>query len=168
MAQRLKDADQAVPHHGGAEVPHVHFLRNVWGGIVDDDATGLRLRAALRLGRLGVEKLLDPGAVEREVDEAGAGNFDGGAESVELQRLDDPGGSIAWRQADLLGERHGGVDLDVGELRRPDNRVGVPELFAERLGNSCLDSGDNHLGRIIHKLKIISPRPFRRSLTSCT
>ena len=68
--------------------------------------------------------------------------------------------------AHLLGQRHGRVDLDVRELRGPDHRIRPAVLFAERAGNCCLDSGDNHFGRIIHTVQIISSATPRRSLTS--
>ena len=108
---------------------------------------------------LGVEQLFDPGPVEGEVDEAGSGDLDPGADPVQVQGLDDPGGGVPRRHSDLFRQCHGGVDLDVRELRGPDHGIGLAELFAERAGNCCLDSGDNHFGRIIHTVQIISSAP---------
>ena len=192
VAEGFEHLDEAVPHHGGAQVADVHFLGDVRGGIVDDDA--LRCRGGRDgrgrgrgLDRLCVEQFLDPGAVKAQVDEAGPGDFHAGADAVQVQGVHDPGGGVPRRQAGLLGQGHGGVDLDVGELGGPDHRIRLPELFAERGGNCSLDSGDNQFGRIIHSPKLsvrqkpdapsrpaaknptlphVSPPKTRRSLTS--
>ena len=51
VAEGLEHLDEAVPHHRGAQVADVHFLGDVRGGIVDDDALGDPPPAAGR-GRL--------------------------------------------------------------------------------------------------------------------
>ncbi len=159
VTQRLEDLHETVPHHRGAQVADVHFFRDIRGGIVDDDALDFRRRNARGAGRSGVEQLFDPGPVEGEIDEPWSGDLDGGADPVQVEGIDDPGGGVPRRHSDLLGQRHGGVDLDVRELRGPDHGIRPAVLFAERAGNCCLDSGDNHFGRIIHTVQIISSAP---------
>ena len=143
VAFELEHARESIAHDGCAQVPHVHFLRDVRRRVVDHDRLGL-IRAAHAETVIAVQVASlcrDPFGLERDVEEAGAGNLGRLGNIVELHLLKDLLGEVAWLRAKFLRESHRRVALEVRELPRPDDRVGGAVLLAESLGEGILKTG---------------------------
>ena len=126
----LEHAHERVADHGRAQVADVHLLGHVGRGVVDgDDLRDGRRRHAEprvveRLGRPARERL----GGEREVDEPGPGDLDRGQRAAGVaERPDHALGQPARRLAELLGQLHGEVRLQVEPrlARRGHQRVDV-------------------------------------------
>ena len=67
-----------------------------------------------------------------------------GAHVGDVERVHEGLGDVAGRPAQPLRQAQRDVRLVVGELRRPDQRIGVGVLRAERGGERTLDAFGEH------------------------
>ena len=91
VTHELEHARESVADDRGAYVAHVHLLRDVRRGVVDNDAIdpcGPR-HAKPFVGRARRDALLEYCGLQREVDEARARDLDAVAQRTEIGRGDD-------------------------------------------------------------------------------
>ena len=119
----FKNPADGVADDRAAEMADVHFLGDVWAGIIDHDGLGLgdRRDSQASVRDNCVELRCQPGRGEADVDEAGAGDRDFRCHIPQLE----PG-------ADFLGDR-GGIQLLAGLFTHGFNQThgGVGLIIAE-------------------------------------
>ena len=117
VAQGREDPGQAVADDRRADVPHVHRLGDVGRREVDDDRSRLRGRHEAGTGTEQIAQAVrDPGVVQADVEEAGAGDLGRAGERLQVDGV----GDLAARSRGLLqclGQGHAAVGLVVAELR---------------------------------------------------
>ena len=157
VAEVLEDPDDRVAYHRRAQMADVQFLGHVRAGVVHYD---LQRRIGHRDTEAGVAKLVgclsgDPFVAQSDVDEPRPAHLGrpGHAGQVEVAR--ELGGHLARRPAQPLGQRKGHVGLEVGELGRPDERVRVGVLGAERRAERILHPLRENVPGIGHAVKTI-------------
>ena len=111
VAKCLENARHGIPD-GRPQVPHMHFLGEVRGGVVDDDPVGMRGSFDLD----AAEVCADKRRRQRDVDEAGTGDCQSLSEVRFSQRSHDALGKHAWLGSCCPGSCHGAVRLVVAEL----------------------------------------------------
>ena len=109
VAEELEHPHERVADDRRAQVPDVHLLGDVGRRVVDDDRArrgGGRRRRGARRPATAVELVGEERVVEREVDEARAGDLDRAAHLLQHARVDDPLRDLArvrrrsaWRAA---------------------------------------------------------------------
>ena len=117
-------ARQGVADHRGAQVPDVHLLGHVGRGVVDHHAQRLGRGgdAQARVVHQGTELGVQESGGQRQVEESGAGDLDGG-EVGQVQARRDLGGDVARGAVQRLGQRHDAVGLVVAALGVTQHRV---------------------------------------------
>ena len=161
VAGELEHPDDGVAHDRGAQVADVHRLRDVGRGVVDHD----RLRpgggrdAEPGVGQQGGGGVGDPLRAQRQVDETGAADRGRLADVVDVEVADDLGGDVAGRPAELLGQRKGGVGLEVAERRRADQRVRVSVVRTVRGHQGIAHPRAENLLRICHGASLVFACP---------
>jgi hypothetical protein len=126
VAEPLQQADRGVPDNGRAQVPDVHLLRDVRGGVVDHD----RLRVADRRdaqavpGRHGADQRGEGLVGQGEVDEPRPGDLHPGAQVGEIGPRHHLRGDLARRATQSAAEGESAVGLEVGVLRPAQAGVG--------------------------------------------
>ena len=130
----LQDAGDGVADDGGAQVPDVHFLGHVRRGVLHHHRLRGRDRRQPEPGVAEHPRGLggDPVVAQREVDEPGPADLGLGAHVRHVQPGGQLGGHLTGRAPQPLAERQRHVGLEVRERGRPDQRVGVAEVRAER------------------------------------
>ena len=119
MAGELQHAAQGVADDRRADVPDVHRLGDVRGGIIDDEPPRPRRRgdAQAPVAQRRGQPLDEPAVANPQVDEPGAGNLRRSAEVGDVQALEQFGGDLARGPAKPLAQRHRQIRLVVAELR---------------------------------------------------
>ncbi len=135
-------------------MPHVHFLGDVRGRVVDDDGLGdtCRRDTEALVGQLFGDATGEERVLQCEVDEPGPRYFDGFAHIREVERLHDALCDLPRWALETLGESEGRVDLKIRAIGRAHHRVDVGEFVAEGRDDGRLESlVDDSLG-IVHTL----------------
>ena len=92
----------------------------------------------------------DPVIAQREVDEAGPADLDVAQHLGGGQVAGEFGGNVARRAMQALAQGQRNIRLEVGELRRPDQRVSPGVVRAERRAKRVADQAGEDLLRIGH------------------
>ena len=154
MAEVLQGADERVADDGGAQVADVHLLGHVGSRVVDGD--GLPFLGGYAETAVEARHLRgDPLGAQPDVDETGTADLRLAGDAVEVEVLDDPLGDVSRLVAEPLAQRERGVGLEVGELARPDDGVGVGVLSAESLLEGALETLGQHGHRTRHACQAI-------------
>ena len=154
VAEVLQGADERVADDGGAQVADVHLLGHVGSRVVDGD--GLAFLGGYAEAAVEARHLRgDPLGAQPDVDETGTADLRLSGDAVEVEVLDDPLGDVSRLVAEHLGQREGRVGLEVGELARPDDGVGVGVLSAESLLEGALEPLGQHAHRTRHACQAI-------------
>jgi len=108
VAEGFKHPRHGVADDGGAQVADVHFLGEVWRGVIDHHTLGgdVGAHAQLRIGQCSLQLGSQPAGILEEVDKAGAGDVDRGDGLMGGQRGDQLLGQIARLHAGRLGQHH--------------------------------------------------------------
>ena len=139
VADERQHAHERVADHRRAQVADVHLLGDVRRRVVDDDrALRRRLRhAEAVVGRDAAELAGEEVVVEREVHEARPGDLELLATPSSAAGVDDRLGDLARVARRSLGERERPVDLGVGAIRRPHDRIHtVPPAISAKTGRA--------------------------------
>ncbi len=154
VAEEPVGAGEGVAEHGGPDMADVHGFGDVGGTEVDDDGAGVWGWGDEGEwgGGGGGEGLGEGGGFKAEVQEAGAGDFDGLAPGGDVERGEDLFGELARVEAAGAGEAHEGIALVIAEARvwagadEDGGGVGVREDGADGLLESGLEEGMEHGG----------------------
>ena len=155
VAEVLEGPHQRVADDRRAQVSDVHLLGHVGRGVVDRDdlpVLGGYAEAVVEPGQLRG----DPRGGQPYVHEPRPADLRRLRDPVEVEVLDDPLGDVPRLLAELLGQRQGGVRLEVRELARPDHRVGVGVLVPERLAQGALEPLGQHAYGTRHPSRLSS------------
>ena len=150
MPDEPKRAAQAVADHGRADVPDVHRLGHVRGGIVDQVGSrrGDRRNAQPRIGHRNSQPPGKPVVAEAEIDEARPGHLGRQTEGRHVQPRDDLLREFARRTAQPLAQRHDEISLVIAEpwvlaladpLQGLVQQGGVVDQTRQRLAETILD-----------------------------
>ena len=142
VAGELERAHDRVADHGRAQVPDVHLLGHVGRGVVDRDRLrGRRERdAEARIGQRARPPRRQRLGREREVDEPRPGDLRRRQQAARVaELLRHPRGHVARRLAELLGQLHGEVGLQVEPRLARDREQRVDVTAA----GHALDRGDD-------------------------
>ncbi len=119
LAGEFQRTGQRIADDGAAQVPDVHFLREVRAGVVHHDGVGV-LRdghAEAFVGQGGSQPPAEPVVFEGDVDESGPGDLDGLGDIVQVGVFNDRRRQFARVGFHLLRGGHAPVDLVVAKLR---------------------------------------------------
>ena len=115
---------------------------------------------------ISCERSGEPLVGEGDVDEPGSADLDLLGDPLEVEVAQTS--AVATSRGGIpsrLARASGALDLEVGELRRPQHRVGLAQvrvLAAERRGDGRGDTGSEDLGRGRHGHKARGEVPVRR------
>ncbi len=162
MADELEHAHQRIADDRRAQVPDVHLLGDVGRRVVDDDAlrVGGQSHADALVAFQHGKLLLQERLVERDVDEARAGDLERGLPG-EICGRNDVVGNIARLATELLGQSKGTVGLRVGTITRPYDRIDRAVVARDRGKRWRQQISDDDEG-ISHEHPIVPVHPFDR------
>ena len=154
VADERGDAGEGVAEDGGADVTDVHRFGDIGGAEVNDDGFlgGRGGDTEVGIGGEGGESGGEGGGAESKIDEAGAGDFWGFGEIIDLEIGDDFGGELAGVGALILGEDHGDIGLVVTEAEVCGGLNAG--LLGGESGESGVESGFE-LGGESHQLEVV-------------
>ena len=157
VAREREQTAQGIAEHRTAAMPDMHRSGRIGGDVFDIDLLGRAERASpvrAALAQHGAQRVRPGFWLEREIDEAGTGDVDGGDQVVRAQSGRDLIGKIARLGLGLLGQNHRGIGRHVAMrriARRLDHHArqvdirGPPALGRERAANRV--HARQHIGK---------------------
>jgi hypothetical protein len=133
VPQELQDSRERVADDRAPQVPDVHLLGDVRGGVVDHDRLGGggARDAEPRIARGSRHGRGDGLVAQREVDEPRSRQLDLRAQVPDVEVSEELLGDLPRRLAEPLGQTHRDVRLEVRAVGAPDRRMGATQLGTE-------------------------------------